>query len=163
MVDPDLGGLRQCSSMCADARGPADEGVSCSQGRELFRLRGDNSNHCVHASMGLCAGRLEAGRPEQERESSLKFQTRCVRCFTDATGFALSSVEGRVAMEYFDPSDTAQVTHAWAPQAPGTQCALWRCRRVISCGSGIPVVMQHFKLPATCMMKTPRSSLDCIS
>ncbi|KAK9846411.1 hypothetical protein WJX81_003316 [Elliptochloris bilobata] len=51
---------------------------------------------------------LEAGRPEQERESSLKFQTRCVRCFPDATGFALSSVEGRVAMEYFDPSNSAQ-------------------------------------------------------
>ena len=51
---------------------------------------------------------LEAGRPEQKRESSLKFQTRCVRCFPDATGYALSSVEGRVAMEYFDPSDSAQ-------------------------------------------------------
>ncbi len=51
---------------------------------------------------------LESGRPEQERESSLKFQTRCVRCFPDATGYALSSVEGRVAMEYFDASDSVQ-------------------------------------------------------
>jgi cell cycle arrest protein BUB3 len=31
-----------------------------------------------------------------------------VRCFPDATGFALASVEGRVAMEYFDPSEAAQ-------------------------------------------------------
>ena len=53
--------------------------------------------------------RLEAGQPEQERESSLRFQTRCVRCFPDATGFALSSIEGRIAMEYFDLSEGVQV------------------------------------------------------
>lgn len=53
-------------------------------------------------------GSLESGRPEQERESSLKFQTRCVRCFPDATGYALASVEGRVAMEYFDAADSVQ-------------------------------------------------------
>ena len=46
---------------------------------------------------------------EQARESSLRFQTRCVRGFPNGTGFALSSVEGRVAMEYFDMNDTAQV------------------------------------------------------
>ncbi len=48
----------------------------------------------------LCS--LEAGRPEQHRESSLKYQTRCIRCYPDGAGYALSSVEGRVAMEYFD-------------------------------------------------------------
>lgn len=48
------------------------------------------------------------GEPEQRRESSLKFQTRCVRAFVDSTGYALSSVEGRVAMEYFDPSPEVQ-------------------------------------------------------
>nr|CAD1822638.1 unnamed protein product [Ananas comosus var. bracteatus] len=47
-------------------------------------------------------------RPEQKRESSLKYQTRCVRCYPDGTGFALSSVEGRVAMEFFDLSEAAQ-------------------------------------------------------
>lgn len=46
--------------------------------------------------------------PEQRRESSLKFQTRCVRGFTDGSGYALSSIEGRVAMEYFDPAPEAQ-------------------------------------------------------
>jgi len=76
----------------------------------------------------------------QTRESSLKFQTRCVRylkqnktilqnhlfffslkisfCFStkiiiirvfpDECGFVVSSVEGRVAVEYFDPSDEVQ-------------------------------------------------------
>ncbi|CAN6458896.1 unnamed protein product [Victoria cruziana] len=47
-------------------------------------------------------------QPEQRRESSLKYQTRCVRCYPNGTGFALSSVEGRVAMEFFDLSETGQ-------------------------------------------------------
>ncbi|KAJ9561056.1 hypothetical protein OSB04_006216 [Centaurea solstitialis] len=41
-------------------------------------------------------------QPEQRRESSLKYQTRCVRCYPNGTGYALSSVEGRVAMEFFE-------------------------------------------------------------
>lgn len=68
---------------------------------------------------------LEAGQPEQRRESSLKFQTRCVRCFTDGAGYALASVEGRVAMEFFDPSEAAQVHRALMPCAlPGSAPAL---------------------------------------
>ncbi|KAG1342074.1 putative Mitotic checkpoint protein BUB3.1 [Cocos nucifera] len=47
-------------------------------------------------------------QPEQRRESSLKYQTRCVRCYPNGTGFALSSVEGRVAMEFFDLSEVGQ-------------------------------------------------------
>ena len=52
---------------------------------------------------------LEGGQPEQRRESSLKFQTRCVRCFADGQGYALASVEGRVAWEFFDLSEEVQV------------------------------------------------------
>lgn len=95
-------------------------------------------------------------QPEQRRESSLKYQTRCVRCYPNGTGkitlyswwvlisslkwiavkiylvcdssllwglfswynlfscthlyagYALSSVEGRVAMEFFDLSEASQ-------------------------------------------------------
>lgn len=47
-------------------------------------------------------------QPEQKRESSLKYQTRCVRCYPNGTGFALSSVEGRVAMEFFDMTEAGQ-------------------------------------------------------
>eukprot|EP00904_Undaria_pinnatifida_P008568 jgi/Undpi1/4841/HiC_scaffold_19.g08194.m1 len=46
--------------------------------------------------------------PEQRRVSSLKFQTRCVRVFPDQMGYAVGSVEGRVAVEYFDTSKEAQ-------------------------------------------------------
>ena len=57
----------------------------------------------------LAPRRLHTGQPEQRRESSLKFQTRCLRCFTDGQGYALGSVEGRVAMEMFDLGEQAQV------------------------------------------------------
>lgn len=46
--------------------------------------------------------------PEQTRESSLKNQTRAIRCFPDGQGYVLTSIEGRVAVEYFDPNPAAQ-------------------------------------------------------
>ncbi|KAF8251893.1 WD40 repeat-like protein [Wilcoxina mikolae CBS 423.85] len=47
-------------------------------------------------------------QPWQRRESSLKFQTRCVECMPNGLGYASSSIEGRVAVEFFDPSDESQ-------------------------------------------------------
>ena len=41
--------------------------------------------------------------PWQQRESSLKFMTRAVACMPDGTGFATSSIEGRVSVDRFDP------------------------------------------------------------
>ena len=43
--------------------------------------------------------------PWQHRESSLKFMTRALSCMPDGTGFATSSIEGRVGVEWFDPED----------------------------------------------------------
>lgn len=40
-------------------------------------------------------------------DSPLRHQTRAVRCFPDGTGFALGSVEGRVAMEFWDEGHDA--------------------------------------------------------
>ncbi|XP_003746497.1 mitotic checkpoint protein BUB3 [Galendromus occidentalis] len=45
---------------------------------------------------------------QQKRDSSLKFQTRAIRAFPDLTGYVLSSIEGRVAVEYLDPSPDVQ-------------------------------------------------------
>jgi cell cycle arrest protein BUB3 len=46
--------------------------------------------------------------PWQRRESSLKFMTRCVACMPDDAGYATSSIEGRIAVEWFDPSPESQ-------------------------------------------------------
>ncbi|XP_064465608.1 mitotic checkpoint protein BUB3-like [Ornithodoros turicata] len=48
------------------------------------------------------------GYVQQRRESSLKYQTRCIRCFPNQQGYVLSSIEGRVAVEYLDPSPEVQ-------------------------------------------------------
>ena len=46
--------------------------------------------------------------PFQRRESSLKFMTRAVACMPNDAGYASSSIEGRVAVEWFDPSPESQ-------------------------------------------------------
>ncbi|KAF4308399.1 hypothetical protein GTA08_BOTSDO04462 [Botryosphaeria dothidea] len=46
--------------------------------------------------------------PWQRRESSLKFMTRAIACMPDDDGYASSSIEGRVAVEWFDPSPESQ-------------------------------------------------------
>lgn len=46
--------------------------------------------------------------PWQRRESSLKFMTRAVSCMSNDAGYASSSIEGRVAVEWFDPSQESQ-------------------------------------------------------
>ncbi|KAJ4881926.1 Mitotic checkpoint protein BUB3.2 [Raphanus sativus] len=68
-------------------------------------------NHLVVATAGRHVNIYDLrnmAQPEQRRESSLKYQTRCVRCYPNGTGYALSSVEGRVSMEFFDLSEAAQ-------------------------------------------------------
>eukprot|EP01018_Ginkgo_biloba_P036486 Gb_18321 [translate_table: standard] len=46
--------------------------------------------------------------PIQQRESSLKYKTKCVRCYPNKLGYAVGSVEGRVALEFFDLSEAGQ-------------------------------------------------------
>lgn len=40
-------------------------------------------------------------------QSPLKWQTRTVSCFTDATGYAVGSIEGRCAIQYVEDKDSA--------------------------------------------------------
>ncbi|KAK4099692.1 WD40 repeat-like protein [Parathielavia hyrcaniae] len=47
-------------------------------------------------------------QPWQTRESSLKFLTRAVACMPNDAGYATSSIEGRVAVEWFDDSAESQ-------------------------------------------------------
>jgi cell cycle arrest protein BUB3 len=46
--------------------------------------------------------------PWQQRESSMKYMTRAVACMPNDAGYSSSSIEGRVAVEWFDPSDESQ-------------------------------------------------------
>jgi mRNA export factor len=42
-------------------------------------------------------------------QSPLKWQTRVVSCFTDASGFAVGSIEGRCAIQYANEKDSRYV------------------------------------------------------
>ncbi|KAI8619900.1 WD40-repeat-containing domain protein [Chytriomyces sp. MP71] len=44
----------------------------------------------------------------EERTASLKFMTRCVGCMPNGEGYATSSIEGRVSVEFFDNSEESQ-------------------------------------------------------
>lgn len=46
--------------------------------------------------------------PQQKRESSLKHQTRNIECHPNGEQYVVSSIEGRVAVEYFDASQEVQ-------------------------------------------------------
>ncbi|CAD5231846.1 unnamed protein product [Bursaphelenchus xylophilus] len=46
--------------------------------------------------------------PLQQKESPLKYQIRAIKCFPSAEAFVVSSIEGRVAVEYFDQNPDVQ-------------------------------------------------------
>lgn len=67
--------------------------------------------------------RLASGAVEQKRESSLKYQTRCIHCYPDGRGYALGSVEGRVAMEFFEQTPQEQA-NKYAFKVCALECAM---------------------------------------
>ncbi|KAI9787141.1 MAG: hypothetical protein M1839_003376 [Geoglossum umbratile] len=60
------------------------------------------------AALHSQSGQTVSLEPWQRRESSLKFMTRTVACMPNDDGYATSSIEGRVAVEWFDPSPASQ-------------------------------------------------------
>ncbi|KUF80614.1 Mitotic checkpoint protein BUB3 [Phytophthora nicotianae] len=52
-------------------------------------------------------------QPVVSKESPLKYQMRCVSVFPDLTGYALASVEGRVALEYLEDDPTHKRSYAF--------------------------------------------------
>lgn len=83
--------------------------------------------HVSVYSLASLASALEGQvlKPEQQRESALKFSTRAVACMVDGkgqsvrtcqcfdmlnpgSGWASGSIEGRIAVEYFDADPAAQ-------------------------------------------------------
>ncbi|KAI0111460.1 mitotic checkpoint protein BUB3 [Daldinia grandis] len=78
-------------------------------------------------SSALASQSAEPPQPWQQRESSLKFLTRAVAAMPSDAGYATSSIEGRVAVEWFDASAESQARkyafkcHRTAnPQADGS-------------------------------------------
>ncbi|MCJ1437325.1 RNA export factor gle2 [Xylographa pallens] len=49
----------------------------------------------------------QPGKFYKTLQSPLKWQTRVVSCFTDATGFAVGSIEGRCAIQYVEEKDAS--------------------------------------------------------
>jgi mRNA export factor len=66
-------------------------------------------------------------------QSPLKWQTRVVSCFPDASGFAVGSIEGRCAIQYVEEKDTAYVPHLHTPiHHTNNTCSLnfsFKCHR----------------------------------
>jgi len=62
--------------------------------------------------LSAASSALDSGSPTlqawQQRESSLKFLTRAVSCMPNDAGYATSSIEGRVAVEWFEDSAESQ-------------------------------------------------------
>ncbi|CAI5739723.1 unnamed protein product [Hyaloperonospora brassicae] len=102
---------------------------------KLFDVRNGRSQAEVHTvnvtgkvfGMDVCSHLVVVGTSERrvavydvrqwtqplvEKESPLKYQLRCVRVFPDLMGFAVASVEGRVALEYFSDSNNDSDTGA---------------------------------------------------
>ena len=64
--------------------------------------------------------------------SPLKWQTRVVSCFSDASGFAVGSIEGRCAIQYVEDKDTRLVSDASATSTTNHPSSLnfsFKCHR----------------------------------
>jgi len=65
--------------------------------------------------LGLCNRQVyiydirKLEQPEQVRESSLINQTRSIACMPSGEGYVLTSIEGRISVEWYDPSDDVQL------------------------------------------------------
>jgi cell cycle arrest protein BUB3 len=67
-----------------------------------------------------------------DRESSLKYQTRTVQFFPNGQGYALGSIEGRVAVEYIPPEllTDATTTTTIHHSALGKKNYAFKCHRI---------------------------------
>ena len=70
-------------------------------------------------------------KPEVIFESHLKHQTRCISTFPDATGYAIGSIEGRVAIKYVDLNKMPNIAHDTKTMSTNDDFA-FRCHRIES-------------------------------
>lgn len=88
-----------------------------------------------------CFVDLRGGKAELvlERESSLKFQTRCVKFFPQGNGIALGSVEGRVGVEFLDELSIPSPMKRYA----------FKCHRVNDTVYPVNCISFHPQFPST--------------
>lgn len=106
---------------------------------KAFSLDVDEKNQRVVVSTSgrrNCFFDFRKGKTELmlDRESSLKFQTRCVSFFPDGKGIALGSVEGRVGIEFLDELGVASPMKRYA----------FKCHRVNDTGKIVEFLMNVF-------------------
>ena len=93
-----------------DASSDGTKIVVATSGRRncFFDIRSLSSKSMVvdenadNGGSGSGEGAVVTAELLSDRESSLKYQTRCIKFFPDTTGIAVGSIEGRVAIEYLD-------------------------------------------------------------
>ncbi|KAF8954242.1 WD40-repeat-containing domain protein [Flammula alnicola] len=80
--------------------------------QRVYAIAIDHVNHTLVVAMASRLFHIYDVRKmdvlAQKKESSLKYMTRLLACMSDGQGYATASVEGRIAVEYFDPSSIAQ-------------------------------------------------------
>jgi mRNA export factor len=67
--------------------------------------------------------------PEATFESHLKYQTRCISTFTEGNGYAIGSIEGRVAIKYIDLNNPPRIDTTTNQMSTQDDFA-FRCHRV---------------------------------
>jgi mRNA export factor len=72
---------------------------------------------------------------ESMAESTLKYQTRCISIFPDQTGYAVGSIEGRVAIEYFNEQPGPQGQPR--PQTATKRGFAFKCHRETNNAKGV--------------------------
>ncbi|KAJ6546983.1 WD40-repeat-containing domain protein [Mycena capillaripes] len=105
-----VSGSWDCSLRLWDPRASTPQQTVTTTPERVYAI--DMTNHNIVVAM---ASRLfniydirNMATPAQQRESSLKYMTRSLACMSDGQGYATASVEGRIAVEYFDPSPATQ-------------------------------------------------------
>ncbi|KIY66429.1 WD40 repeat-like protein [Cylindrobasidium torrendii FP15055 ss-10] len=93
-----------------DARAPTAHQLTEKVPERVYFM--DNVNNTLVVAMASRLIRIyderNMSKPQYERESSLKYLTRSLACMADGQGYAMASTEGRIAVEYFDPSPAVQ-------------------------------------------------------
>lgn len=85
-----------------DTRTPNPVGVLDMAERVYAMDATENLLVAATAGRQIIAFDVSQSQPREimRKESPLKFQTRCIACFPDSTGFAVGSIEGRVGIHY---------------------------------------------------------------